>query len=300
MTVTLDNGTLRLEVNPRVGGSVVRFDALTKSGAVALMRPGQASESDPNQLAMYPLVPWSNRIAGGGFHWRGNDYTFAAELEGEPLPIHGDGWKREWHILEQTEQTLRLGLRSNEQPPFDYTAELCYCLNGTQLEVTLEVTHHGNTLVPYGLGLHPWFERREGTRIEASAEGVWEVDAAQLPTRWRHIATGEAWDFAKARTLPVDKIDNLFTGWNGHARLHLTQSNDLAQPGGALTLVVNAAPTVSRYLVFSPDQNANFFCFEPVDHDVNAHHFDNPSAHGLVELAEGETHTYRCCFNWVS
>tara|TARA_R110001599_G_scaffold77015_2_gene210264 strand:- start:6824 stop:7708 length:885 start_codon:yes stop_codon:yes gene_type:complete len=294
MTVTLNNGQLRLEVNPSVGGSVVRFEALTEHGAVALMRTGQATECDPNQLAMYPLIPWSNRIAGGGFHWQGNDYSFAAELAGEPLPIHGDGWKREWQILEKTENTLCLGLRSNEQPPFNYTAELCYCLKDNQLAVSIEVTHLGKTPAPYGLGLHPWFVRTEGTRIEASAQGVWEVDAAQLPTRWRHIDTGEAWDFAKARPLPVDKIDNLFTGWDGYARLHLPQEDS------ALTLVVNAEPAVSRYLVFSPDKNADFFCFEPVDHDVNAHHYDDLSAHGLVELAEGEKHTYRCFFHWIS
>jgi len=292
MTVTLNNGQLRLEVSPSVGGSVVRFDALTEHGAVALMRPGQASESDPNQLAMYPLVPWSNRIAGGGFHWRGNDYSFAAELEGEPLPIHGDGWKREWQVLEQTESMLCLVLHSHEQPPFNYKAVLCYCLNGSQLDVSIEVTHLGKTPAPYGLGLHPWFVRTEGTCIEADAQGVWEVDAAQLPTHWRHIATGEAWDFAKARPLPTGKIDNLFTGWDGYARLYLPQKE------GVLILAVNAEPTVSRYLVFSPDHSANFFCFEPVDHDVNAHHFENPCDHGLVELAEGEKHIYRCSFQW--
>ncbi|PXX96253.1 aldose 1-epimerase [Halomonas sp. LBP4] len=280
MMVALDNGKLRLLVNPAIGGAVVRFDALTEDGPVALMRPGTVDEQDPNRLAMYPLVPWSNRISAGGFEWRGRHYPLAPNLAGEPLPIHGDGWQRPWRVEGQERHELRLVLRSREQPPFDYRAELVYRLEGESLAVELSATHLGEAPAPYGLGLHPWFPRSADARLEALAEGVWEVDAAQLPTQWRRLETGEAWNFSAPSALPEGKIDNLFTGWGGRALLHW--------PERGVALEMSAGPAVSRYLVYSPGAEADFFCVEPVSHAVDAHHL-GASEHGLVELAPGQS-----------
>ncbi|MBW6392521.1 aldose 1-epimerase [Billgrantia antri] len=285
MTVTLDNGILRLVVNPTVGGAVVRFDRLGERGPEPLMRPGGDTERDPNRLAMYPLVPWSNRIGGGGFGWRGQDYRLAANLPGEPLPIHGDGWQQAWRVEEQGDTRLRLGLYSSHQPPFDYRAELSYRLADDTLEVALAVTHLGEAPAPYGLGLHPWFPRSAGVRLGAAAEGVWEVDAEQLPTVWRRLEASGQWNFSRGRGLPCDRIDNLFTGWNGRAVL--------SWPERSLTLEVRA--DTSRYLIFSPGEQADFFCFEPVTHDVDAHRGD-PQRQGLVELDRGECFSMRCRF----
>lgn len=289
MPITLDNGRLRLVVNPDIGGAVVRFDVLTAHGPEPLMRPGDDTERDPNRLAMYPLVPWSNRIAAGSFDWRGRHYALAANLAGEPLPIHGDGWQRPWQVEVRKADELHLSLRSMEQPPFDYRAELIYRLEGESLAVTLAVTHLGEVPAPYGLGLHPWFPRSAGVRLEAQAEGVWEVDARQLPREWRRLAVGEAWNFSHGGRLPEGKIDNLFTGWDGRALLRW--------PERGLALAVEAGPRAGRYLVYSPGADADFFCFEPIDHNVDAHHAVDPLAQGLVELAMGERHDCRCRFS---
>lgn len=283
MSVRLSSDRLYLEVLPELGGCVVRFDALTPGGPVALMRPGEAGESDPNRLAMYPLVPWSNRIAKGGFRWRGRHYALASNLPGEPLPIHGDGWQRSWQVEAQQESELRLSLRSWQQPPFDYRAELTYRLENDALEVTLAVIHLGDTPAPYGVGLHPWFPRTPDVTLDAPAKGVWEVDDRQLPTRWLPLEAGDEWSFSSNSPLPGGAIDNLFTGWQGTACI--------AWPSRGMALELECHPPAGRYLVYSPGREAGFFCFEPVSHDVNAHHFADPIAHGLVELVPGQTLT---------
>ncbi|QTP54253.1 aldose 1-epimerase [Billgrantia sulfidoxydans] len=290
MTITLDSGILRLTVNPDVGGAVVRLDRLTEGGPEPLMRPGSAGERDPNRLAMYPLVPWSNRIGGGGFRWHGQDYRLATNLPGEPLPIHGDGWQQVWQVESQAQHELRLALRSCEQPPFDYRAELTYRLESDALEVTLSVTHLGESPAPYGLGLHPWFPRSAGARVEAAAEGVWEVDDDQLPTEWRRLLPSEPWDFSRGAALPTGKIDNLFTGWNGQAVLRWRDRG----------LVLEVSADTSRYLVFSPGEQADFFCFEPVSHEVDAHRGGDPQRQGLVELGAGESLSMRCRFRCLA
>ncbi|WP_129139024.1 aldose 1-epimerase [Modicisalibacter coralii] len=281
MTLTLENTLLRLEVAPEVGGSVVRFEALRRDGPVALFRPGDPESDDPNVMGLYPLVPWSNRISGGGFEWQGEHYPLAANRDGEPLPIHGDGWQGAWRVAHRASTQVTLERESAHQPPFDYRSRLIYRLDGGTLTVELVVTHRGETPAPYGLGVHPWFPRTPGATITAGADGVWDVDAAQLPTAWRGIDDAGQWDFRQGRALPDGAIDNLFTGWNGHARLHWPERD--------LSLFIDTDPPCPRYLVYSPGSEATFFCFEPVTHRVDAHHAEAPLEEGLVELAKGQT-----------
>lgn len=288
MTLTLENTLLRLEVSPEVGGSVVRFEALRPEGPVALFRPGDPTSDDPNVMGLYPLVPWSNRISAGGFEWQGEHYPLAANRDGEPYPIHGDGWQGAWRVAHQTSTQLTLERESDHQPPFVYRSRLIYRLDGGTLTVELIVTHQGEKPAPYGMGVHPWFPRSPGATIEASADGVWDVDAAQLPTAWRGIENAAEWDFRSGGALPDGAIDNLFTGWNGHARLHWPERD--------LSLFIDTDPPCPRYLVYSPGSEAAFFCFEPVSHDVDAHHRPSPLEHGLVELARGQTARVRYRF----
>ncbi|RCV86191.1 aldose 1-epimerase [Billgrantia montanilacus] len=288
MAIRLDNGRLQLVVAPELGGCVVRFDALTAAGPLPLFRPGSEAGHDPNKMGLYPLLPWSNRISGGGFDWRGRHYSLAANLAGESLPIHGDGWQRPWQVEHQGQTELRLGLCSSWQPPFDYRAVLTYRLEEGSLTVELMLTHLGDIPAPYGLGLHPWFPRSANVRLEAPADGVWEVDVAQLPTRWHRLEAGDPWSYSTAASLPAGRIDNLFTGWNGQALLNW--------PERGIALDVTTLPNLSRYLLFSPGEDADFFCFEPVSHDVDAHHFPDPMAHGLVELQRGQSLRQQWCF----
>ncbi|MDR5906992.1 aldose 1-epimerase [Franzmannia qiaohouensis] len=278
---TLDNGQLRLVVAPCNGASVVRFEALTPAGSVPLLRPGEGPDDDPNRMGMYPLLPWSNRISGGGFHWRGRDHRLLANLAGEPLPIHGDGWQQPWRVVALAPERMRLALHSDWQPPFDYRALLDYRLEGASLVVDLHLTHLGKLPIPYGAGMHPWFVRTPDVRLSAPASGVWEVDAAQLPSHWRRLNADDPWQFADNAVLPEGRIDNLFTGWRGRGRL--------GWPRRGLSMAFSVAPRLSRYLVFSPGYDADFFCFEPVSHTVDAHHFNDPLGEGLVELASGES-----------
>lgn len=281
MAIRLENGRLRLVVAPELGGCVVRFDALTTDGPLPLFRPGNEASHEPNEMGLYPMLPWSNRISAGGFDWRGQHYPLTANLVGEPLPIHGDGWQRPWRVEHQGQAELRLSLCSSWQPPFDYRAGLIYRLDEGGLTVELMLTHLGRAPAPYGLGLHPWFPRSDDVCLRAPANGVWEVDVAQLPTRWHHLEAGDPWHFAVVASLPAGRIDNLFTGWSGRALLNW--------PERGVALEVDTVPALSRYLLFSPGERADFFCFEPVSHEVDAHHFTEPIAHGLVELQRGQS-----------
>ena len=52
-------------------------------------------------------------------------------------------------------------------------------------------------------------------------------------------------------------------GWDGRA--------STAQPDDAIIVMVEASSTLNVFVLYSPARDADFFCFEPVSHTVDAH-----------------------------
>nr|MDA8250534.1 hypothetical protein [Rhodospirillales bacterium] len=118
-------------------------------------------------------------------------------------------------------------------------------------------------------------------------------DARHLPTRRVPLAERPAWDFAAGRALPPGWINNGFVGWDGRATI--------GWPGRGLALAVEAeaegadgAAPLAVFLVYSPGAQADFFCFEPVSHPVDAHHLAGRP--GLFRLAPGQSAAVQCRF----
>src|ERR1700733_11182074 len=93
--VTLGDGVAEATVAPDLGGGLASYDLVGAAGRAALFRPCRdLSRAGPFDLANNLLVPWSNRISGGGFHFRGRFYRLEPNVDGEPYPIYGRGFLR--------------------------------------------------------------------------------------------------------------------------------------------------------------------------------------------------------------
>ena len=95
-------GLLSVGLAPEVGGSVAHF-RLTRDGeAVDLMRPLSDADrraKNPIGAAMFPMVPFANRIADNEFRFGGRTYRFAANNPPERFHVHGTGWHSEWSVV---------------------------------------------------------------------------------------------------------------------------------------------------------------------------------------------------------
>ncbi len=277
--VTLSNAHLRAQVLPAIGGGLARLDVLGANGPRALLRGLEAGEGVPipSQLACFPLVPWSNRIGNGGFTFEGRRIALAPNRAGEPCPIHGEGWQQSWQVESQAADSVALLLARRDHQPFSYEARLDYTLAGPSLEVRLAVRNCGERTLPFGLGLHPWMPRSQGVLLRAQARATWQRGPDGLPCE--QMAIPEEWDFSDFRRLPERGIDNVFSGWDGAAQM--------VWPETGLGLRIRA--DMAYYIVYTRP-GADFFCFEPVDHMINAHNLEGgPAAHGLSLLAPGQT-----------
>ncbi len=273
----LQDALSRLEICPELGGALANWQLL--DNGAPLLRPCDSAAlaaGTPRRLGCFPLLPWSNRIGSGGFANPDGWLALAANSE-DLLPLHGSAWQQAWQVEQHDQQQAMLRLDSRR--PFAYQARQHIRLRGGQLDIALQVTHGDVAAAWYGIGLHPYFPRTAGTRLQASAEAVWLCDEQRLS---RELAALPAdWDYRQERPL-ISGLDHAFSGWNGQARIvqpELGYYLDCRARGGDL------------FLLFTPSER-EFFCLEPVSHPVNAHHL--PGRPGLHLLRQGQS----LCLDW--
>ena len=290
-TARITAGDLAAEIVPSLGGGLARFDLIRNGSAAPLFRPWpDAGTDEPVRLACFPLVPWSNRISGGGFHYGGRFHPLAANFAGDPFPIHGNGWTSPWTVTAKHASRVVLELLSEGPGPYRYRGALDYALDPRGLSMRLAVTNRAEMALPFGLGFHPWLPRTRGTWLRAPAATVWLEDSRYLPTGSAPVTVREDWDFSLPQMLPPSWVNNAFTGWNGRATIEWHDRG--------LALDVEAGEGLNTYLLYSPNREADFFCFEPISHLVDAHNLPGgPAANGLVVLAPGEELSVSCRFS---
>jgi aldose 1-epimerase len=275
----LRNRRLDVRILPEVGGGIAHLDWLGRNEPVALMRPGDLTrttangKTDPNQLACYPLVPWSNRIADGGFVVDGRRIALSPNRDDEPFPIHGSGWQRAWQVQAHDEHEVSLVLDEAAPDGYAYRASLRYVLHEDALQVELRVTNTGPFAMPFGLGLHPFFPRHGQVALHAPAPQVWINDGhSPLPVAFTDVPP--AWDFSQERGLPDSGLNHGFRSWTGDAVISWAD----------LGLHLHVETDVDAFVLYTP-ADLGFFCFEPVDHAINAVHLPGGAvANGMTLL----------------
>lgn len=261
-------GALRLALRPDLGGVIAGLwlDALpvlrsTEPDALASARAA----------ACYPLVPYSNRLGYRRFGWKGRSYEVAANVDNEPHALHGIGWQRRWRIKSRSDAgvVLELTHEGDADWPFAFRVEQQFELSPQALQLSLTATNTDTRTAPMGLGWHPYFPRRERSRIHLEVAARWEADAAKLPVR------SVAQPGIDADVAVLD-FDHCFDGWRGEARLRDER------------LSLRLASSLERAVVYTP-RDKPYFCVEPVSHVNNAIHMAEPARHGMVALAPGQT-----------
>ncbi|EPJ2809784.1 MULTISPECIES: aldose 1-epimerase [Pseudomonas] len=269
----LQDRLTRLSLAPELGASLVNWEV--KATGQPLLRHSDTAalaSGTPRRLACYPLAPWSNRIAEGGFAQPEGWQALAPNTEHDPYPIHGSAWQQAWQVEHHSERRARLRLDS--AVPFAYQATLDVHLHEGCLNLDLHVVHLEALATWYGLGLHPYFPRYPDTKLYAAARKVWLAEDGRLPSYQAEVP--EPWRFNAMGLLPESVVDHAFSGWPGECVIE--------QPSAGHRLTCSASGA-EHFLLFCP-QGQGFFCFEPVSHPVNAHHL--PGRPGLRLLQRGE------------
>lgn len=260
---------LELLLAPECGGGIAAF----RWRGIDVMRAGVGASSVLG-LASFPLLPFSNRIAGASFAAHGRTVALPPNFatDGRAELIHGFGWQAAWQVAEHGAAEARIthSHRGGDWP-WPYFAEQHFALTGDGLVHQLRIRNDGNSAMPAGLGIHPYFPRA-GARLDLPLSGRWESDGHCLPTGWTPLAAQPEW-------FGGDAIDHVFTGRRGPIGISWPSHRLTIAPTGDLGFTVVYVP-----------QGADYFCVEPVSHMTNAVNRDEgPDITGLRWLAPGES-----------
>lgn len=265
-----------IQTAPEHGGviTVCQYDGID------IFRPATSiwfQTHDPAESAYFPLVPFSNRIAGGHFQFGGKDITLPKNAIPDLHALHGTGWQSVWRIDDHAASHITLSYdHAKDRWPWDYEAKQIFSVHGSSLILFLSLENKSADPMPAGLGFHPYFPRTKNTALTFHAKTVWmpKQETSLFPQINKPIPL--EWDFSIGRSPGGESIDHCFSGWDGSAniddRIQITSDEAL------------------RHAVLYTPKGEDYFCFEPVTHINNAVNIPGPpSRTGLRIIEAGET-----------
>lgn len=255
--VVLRNGDAECEIWPDKGGSIARW-AIAGQNMFRATAPSVRADALPTGMASFPLVPYSNRIGFGRFHWNGKTVTLKLNAPPEPHALHGTGWVGIWNVTELTENTVVLCYEhhSDEYWPWHFSAEQHISLTDNGLTIDMIARNLSDRLAPLAFGHHPAFDS-EGATLAFNASGVWLSGDDGLPA-----VSGtpkNVFDFTHGGRVTGRMLDNGYAGWDGKANIRWDNR----------PLELAIISDMRDAVVYIPD-GACHFCFEPVPHIINA------------------------------
>ncbi|CAN5369472.1 aldose 1-epimerase [soil metagenome] len=267
-------GALRLALRHDLGGVIAGL----WPGDDAVMRSTEPGQLERVRLgACYPLLPFSNRVGYRQFNWQGKTYHLQKNVDDSEHTLHGVAWQQPWTVERHDESTASLLFSHADTPeatalwPFPFDARQTFTLTAESLEVQLEVTNRASIAAPMGLGWHPYFPKRERSRLHAELDHRWDSDETTLPV---HRVEQPSLDSDISHL----DFDNVFEGWVGSARIRDER------------LSLRLSSSLHCLVIYTP-QTKPYFAVEPVSHVSNALNMPDPEAAGIRTLQPGQTIT---------
>jgi aldose 1-epimerase len=253
-------GAARAVLRPQAGGRVCSLTLVHPDGhAVPVLYPYTDAGVDPLNWAkggIYPLVPYSNRIAQGQLQTAKGTVALPPHPNARPHTLHGHAHGLPWAVVSHDDASAHLRLDSPACAawPWHLQADICFCLTAQAVQLDLSLTHLGYGDMPAGIGFHPYFVHHENARLRYHAGRRWSADADCLAHGSELLPESDGYD--QAKPLPPGTMTDYLSEWDG--------TLDLELPKGEL-LRLQTDAVLSHLVVHRPPQPL-YLCLEPVSH----------------------------------
>lgn len=258
MVLELAAAGYRVRVDPDVGGAILTAEWARPDGtALAVLEP-RTEALAPFKAGCFAMIPFANRIDHGRFSFEGQTFQFPVNHPEEDMAVHGFSRERPWQVEEQAERGVVLTQAFQaDGNPYRYRARQEIELSEAGIRVTVSVRNDGETALPFGIGLHPWFPKTEQTTLAFRSAGVHDRDARSLPVA--PLTQRPEFDPENPAALgQYPWFDGCFTNWKPRSAV-------IAWPERGAALTVTAEGAFRHLHVFVPD-NRPVVCAEPVSH----------------------------------
>ena len=199
------------------------------------------------------MAPFANRIDRGVFTYDGRRHTLAINRPEEDVAIHGLSRVAPFKIVDHTGDKARLLHRHPAMCSPMICSRLCREARRSH-RLARDQSRCGT--MPFGIGLHPYFVRDEGTRLKFRARVRFVSDSRNLPMR--AIAAVDGPDFRQGVLLQDLPWFDHYAQWEPRTAL-------LDRPDAGLSVTMSARGGVSKSSCVCADAS-DFVCIEPVSH----------------------------------
>jgi aldose 1-epimerase len=277
--ISLRNGNSHCTIAPSVGGSLASW----AMGDQHMLRP-TANIGDPLEMASFPLVPYSNRIAEAHFDWEGEAFFLQPHKIAAPHAIHGVGWQRKWLTGSRFPNSVKLYLahEGDSDWPWPFFAEQEITVGPDSLKLDLSIRNIADRNLPMGFGHHPYFDSA-GASLQFDADSFYSASKDGLPVKPEQQTS--ATSFGDGKKIRDSHFDNLYGRWSGTARIEWVDREYALEIDSDLPHAV----------VYTP-ADEGYFCFEPVPHINNAL---NRADGDMAIIAPGDRYTASITFRAV-
>jgi aldose 1-epimerase len=253
-------GEATLRLLPQAGGRVSALRLAKPSGGVIdVLHPYPEDFFDPIHWAkggIYPLMPYSNRIANARLMANGNPVALQAHPDAAPHTLHGNAQALPWRLASASESDAVMTLQAPASAawPWHYEGLIDIRLSPSELRMHISIGNKDTRAMPAGIGLHPYFRHHSNACIGYHASTAWPATPQFLADRSRPPLADEV--HRPARPLPSGGLTRYVGGWDGELVLDLPDKTRLH---------IKADPVFGHLVVHRPD-NLAYLCIEPVSH----------------------------------
>ncbi|MHA1266668.1 MAG: aldose 1-epimerase [Candidatus Helarchaeota archaeon] len=296
------------KIIPELGNNLVSLTIQNKQSLEMLYIPSEINKLRNQKQPFYGnpiLFPFPGRIPEGHFTFQGRTFQLPINFN-DGTAIHGFVYDKKWEIAEisdpsEEEAYLKAYYQSDSEIerfyPFPFKIELTYILRDTELEIDCVISNRGEEVLPFGYGIHPYFQllgKRSDWVLYFPATEMYEL-VNLLPTG-KTIPLPSNFDFREGKSLEGVYLDNLFgnlrTGKEGTVTCSLVNSSLRIQ------LTITSDKNFKYYVLYAP-QNQSFICIEPYTCIPNAFNLTQKGINtGLQLLKPKERFQSKIWFRW--
>jgi aldose 1-epimerase len=271
----------------------------------------------PTRSGIPILFPFPNRIRDGKYTFAGKEYQLPTNDSTKKNAIHGYAPRYPWRIVDQGATDFGAYVSGEFRPsidapevekfwPADYGFHVTYRLGHHTLTIETKVTNRSSSILPFGLGFHPWFRfpfaSQEGDisryRFHMPAHSLWKLEES-LPTGEK-IPIPEELDWSRPKLLGNVTLDTVYTDLfdvdDPQGKMHLRAELRHADTLGALQIWTTAD---FRDMVLFTPVHRKAFCIEPYTCPTDAIHLQERGIDsGWKELGSGQEWTGKVEIRW--
>jgi len=135
------------------------------------------------------LFPFSSRLKAGKYSFEGKNYNFPINEVENNNALHGFLSKETLEVesidLSEDKAIINLVYKYDgglKHYPFPFQINITYTVSQSEFALDFTIENQGSTSLPYGFGWHPYFEFKEGIRINMPESLKQLVDAKGIVT----------------------------------------------------------------------------------------------------------------------